>query len=370
MGTLERDLIQDRLLRARRELSFLDVTGQLGTPAHKVKLRELEQIQQDLADCGEPLQSVNISYQTPNGPDNMRTVNNTLTALDLDGYDPAALVRRDLLPGILTEGGQTIIYGPTSRGKSLLALEAATALATGVSFFGSGASPPRSVLYLDQEMSPSDIYLRLASLGYQWSDVKSKLTLLQRQRIPPFDTREGATVFLGLVDMVMPSFVVVDTLIHFVAGDEQDSDTYKRVFDLVGSPLKDLGISILFLDHTGKDESKGPRGSSAKQDYMDLGWRLQSPLDHSKVELTCTKSRIDGIRIGSKVTFDVGSNPLCHVIAKEPIKPVEITPEIQESIDLLNEQDISPKESARTAAKKIGRRYQVVLEAQKARRQA
>jgi hypothetical protein len=47
-----------------------------------------------------------------------------------------------------------------------------------------------------------------------------------------------------------------------------------RSIDTQGSLSKLKGVTYLRTDHSGKDTSKGQRGSSAKNDDVDLVWRL------------------------------------------------------------------------------------------------
>ena len=71
----------------------------------------------------------------------------------------------------------------------------------------------------------------------------------------------------GAVDLI-----VVDTMSK-VVGDftETQSEGWTKLYKNFVTPLKKLGVSILFLDHMKKD-GEGPRGSSAKHDNLDVQW--------------------------------------------------------------------------------------------------
>jgi hypothetical protein len=257
------------------------------------------------------------------------------------------------IPGVLPEGGEALIYSTTGEGKSLLALDWACGLAV----------EGTSVLYVDNEMDRFQYRDRMASLGYDQSALGS-LSYAQTQQLPPIDTEDGARFLLGIVDKTEPAVVILDTLIRVIEGDEMDSNTYARAYGLFGVPLKQRGITLLMLDHAGKDVSKGPRGSSAKLDMLELGWWLKRSGD--KVTLTCKKSRMNGINEGDKVVYHLQDNPLRHVLA---VEKVEVTPEIEDLIARLDELAVPLNATTREAATTLNRRRDAVLSnAMKARR--
>lgn len=67
---------------------------------------------------------------------------------------------------------------------------------------------------------------------------------------------------------------MIDTASRFVAGKENDSDTWLALYRLVHAPLKAAGIACWRLDHFGKDLERGARGSSAKTQDVDHVWEL------------------------------------------------------------------------------------------------
>ena len=67
---------------------------------------------------------------------------------------------------------------------------------------------------------------------------------------------------------------MLDTSSRMVQGKENDSDTFIQLYRCSLVPLKRRGITVLRLDHPGKDESRGQRGSSAKDGDVDTIWRL------------------------------------------------------------------------------------------------
>lgn len=206
---------------------------------------------------------------------------------------------------------QVAIFSPAKSGKSLLALEIAAAIATGRSVLGAAPQPPRSVVYFDFEMTEEDVRERLTDLGYGPEDDLTGLAYYQLPSLPPLDTERGGQVLEFLVRRHTPCLAVVDTMARVVQGDEDQADTYRGFYAHSGVRLKRLGVSLLRLDHAGKDITRGQRGSSAKADDVDVVFRLAFSED--KVVLTRTHSRVPWVP--SEVALRRETDPvLRHVL--------------------------------------------------------
>lgn len=193
---------------------------------------------------------------------------------------------------LLEKGCIVALVAPSKVGKSLLALELGAAIATGRPVLtDSDVRPPRRVLYLDYENNPSDVLKRLLAMGYEESDL-ANLMYSCFPDLPPLGSRAGAQALLAVVDRLQPDLVVIDTLVRAVDGDENDSRTITDFYRETLLPLKQRGIAVLRLDHTGRNAAHGARGSSAKNDDVDAVWRLETVGDEDLL-LTCTHSRAE-----------------------------------------------------------------------------
>jgi len=85
--------------------------------------------------------------------------------------------------------------------------------------------------------------------------------------------------------------VVIDTFGRAVAGDENDADTFRGLYRNTGLHLKQAGIAFIRLDHAGKDVEKGQRGSSAKNDDVDVVFRMIRR-DDQALRVTATHRRM------------------------------------------------------------------------------
>lgn len=175
---------------------------------------------------------------------------------------------------VIPRGRAIALYAPAKAGKSTIVLAVAAAVATGRRILGLYRAEPVEVLYLDYEMTQSDLQQRLLELGYGPSDDMSRLHYALLPSMPPLDTVDGARALLELVDRTAAQLVVVDTFGRAVEGDEDSADTVRAFYRHTGLTLKARNVTYLRTDHSGKDTSKGQRGSSAKNDDVDLVWRL------------------------------------------------------------------------------------------------
>lgn len=191
---------------------------------------------------------------------------------------------------LLEQGQQMSLIGAGKVGKSLLTLEWAVAMSAGYSFLGDEKRESIPVLYLDQENSPRDIQRRIKALGYQADELKN-LTYLSFPSVGPLDTRDGAAALMKRVNQFNPQVVILDTVSRFISKPENDSNTWLELYNLSLKRLKARGISLIRLDHFGKDTDRGGRGSSAKTQDIDHVWELtEQGRDTFRLRRTYTRS--------------------------------------------------------------------------------
>lgn len=190
---------------------------------------------------------------------------------------------------LIPKGRQVAIYAPAKAGKSVVLLAAIVAAVQGRSAFGSvhhAPEEPVTVLYLDYEMTEDDLHERLRELGLGPGTDLSHFHYALLPSLPPLDTAEGAKAVEDLCDRYMPDVVIVDTFGRAVAGEENSADTVRGYYRHTGMMLKTRGIASARTDHTGKDPTKGQRGTSAKVDDVDVVWELGRTDDGSRLKRT------------------------------------------------------------------------------------
>jgi hypothetical protein len=185
-----------------------------------------------------------------------------------------------LIEPILESGTLNALFAKTATGKSLIALEWSLRL----------VREGRTVVYVDDESRIADVVDRLQAMGAEPGEL-GRLLLYSFAGLPPLDTPPGGAHLLALAVTAGAELVVLDTTTRFIKGAENDSDTWLQLYRCSLVPLKSRGITVLRLDHPGKDESRGQRGSSAKDGDVDTIWRMVTVVKGLKYKLVREKSR-------------------------------------------------------------------------------
>lgn len=208
------------------------------------------------------------------------------------------------------------LYSAPKVGKSLLMLEIAVAISNGTQALGHIMDRPRRVLYVDFENDPrGDVRSRLKAMGHGPDDLQG-LCYLSFPTLAALDTERGAQELLAAVKAYDCEVVVIDTVSRSVEGDENENDTWLGFYRHTGLRLKQAQVALIRLDHTGKDETKGQRGASAKEGDVDAVWRMSRVTTGDNApetfRLTCTHNRFP-IAPGDKlITLERIETPYLH----------------------------------------------------------
>jgi hypothetical protein len=203
-------------------------------------------------------------------------VDDALTDMLLDWADFWANDHGDaewIAEPVIPRGRSTAMFAPGGTGKSLLSLYIATSVAVGRPIFGRKIDPC-NVLYLDYEMTADDLAERLGNMGYGPDSDLSGLHYALLPGLPGLDQPEGGKAVLRMAEIVDAQLVVIDTFGRAVHGDENEADTVRSWYRNTGLHLKHAGRAFLRVDHAGKDVEKGQRGTSAKNDDVDVVWQM------------------------------------------------------------------------------------------------
>lgn len=183
---------------------------------------------------------------------------------------------------VLESGTVNALFGQPGIGKSLLAMWMSVEI----------AKKGFPVVYVDDENRIQDTVERLRAFGCNPRELNN-LFLYSFSGLPPLDTPDGGRHLSAVSERHAGKLVVLDTTSRMVEGDENSASTYLQLYRCSLVPLKAAGRCVLRLDHPGKDDAKGMRGSSAKVGDVDTIWRLTSSEDYEKFFLLREKSRSD-----------------------------------------------------------------------------
>ncbi len=197
-------------------------------------------------------------------------------------------------PVLARSRGHSVVASPKV-GKSLLMMNLAAHGALGRNAFTGEPIEPVRTLYLDYEQTEGDLFERFSDMGFTAEDaaeLEGRFHYALIPQIGPLDTDKGAAdLFMAMGELGDIDLVVIDTMSRCVEGNENDSSTVQDMYRFVCSHLKRKGIAYVRLDHLGKDTSRDARGSSAKNDDVDIVWKLERN-DNGALKLKATHRRI------------------------------------------------------------------------------
>ncbi len=191
-----------------------------------------------------------------------------------------------LVKKLLPRTGAALLSGQWGTGKTFVALDLAGSVVTGTDFAGRRVKRIGGVLILAAEAA-GDLPFRLEGL------VEGKLapnepTLFEGPRKPlPIAWVDHAPPLLSGVDAVVArakeaaaklreehevelALVIVDTMAAAAGfSAENESAEGQKAMNACAEISRQTGALVLAIDHFGKDESKGTRGTSAKEASAD-----------------------------------------------------------------------------------------------------
>jgi putative DNA primase/helicase len=195
--------------------------------------------------------------------------------------------REPILTPWLNSQDLCMVYAARGIGKTHFAISVAYAIATGTDFLKWKADKPRKVLYLDGELpgvvlqqrlsmhcpviKPEDDYFKVWTpdlMGFE-EDTPP---------MPDLSTVEGQKIINSQIE-TDTAFIVIDNLSAWCrTGRENEGESWLPMSTWL-SYLRRRGIAVLIVHHAGK--SGGQRGTSKKEDLLDISIALDRPKEYS-----------------------------------------------------------------------------------------
>ena len=184
-----------------------------------------------------------------------------------------------------------IIYGKPGQGKTFIALDMALCIAHGMQWHDMDVSQG-SVLYIAGE-GFGGLGKRLKAWTYH--NARNELT-------PPFyaitanvnmRSEEDVNAVIAAIDGLNQKFslIVIDTVARSILGGDENSATDMGLFIAACDSVKDYtGAAVIGVHHSGKDDEKGMRGSSALLGAVDTVIQIIQD-DNKSIVLTMEKQK-------------------------------------------------------------------------------
>lgn len=179
-----------------------------------------------------------------------------------------------LVPGILPAQGTGMMYGESGSFKSFVALDLALCLSFGIP--GQWNAPPvkNDVLFFAGEGPVATAKKRWpAWMTHNNIDVRTDHRMIFKDRVPFYtDTSEWENIKTDLGELkAKPSLIVIDTMSRLITGmDENSSKDATLITNFLEQLARYYECFVLVIHHTGKDQSKGSRGSSVYPANLDV----------------------------------------------------------------------------------------------------
>lgn len=257
-----------------------------------------------------------------------------------------------LVEGFLQRGQHGVVYSTPGLGKSLLTLELAALLSMGETTLGRSKIDPINVLYIDQENSKRDVQDRFGQWGFTEATDLSRLKYSLLGDWPPLNTKEGGDALAKYVAQNEIELVCIDTTSRVVEGDVFHPNTITDLWQHTQMRLKRAGVSVVRIDHAGKNADKGQIGSIMKSADQDMVWRLDRGGPDS-VFIECEKDRSHVVGLGTKTLLRRSSDPLRHVVQDATQDAFDLIDEENRVIDALDALGVSQTAGRDTCIKAL-----------------
>ena len=219
-----------------------------------------------------------------------------LTEEDIEALPPVEW----LVSELIMKNSFSLLYGPPCSGKSFLALDMAMCVSRGTSWHGHATASLGPAVYVAAEGFGGMSKRLKAWKQYHGAD-KSAFRLMPAT-INLLNSTEVDMLAATLATIDPPSLLIVDTLSRAMIGDENSAEDISQLFCALDALRARFEFAVLLVHHSGKDVSRGARGSSALLAAVDTCLQVKHNKEKGQLKLTVEKQR-DSTLI-APLTFD------------------------------------------------------------------
>jgi hypothetical protein len=200
-----------------------------------------------------------------------------------------------LVDGIIERDSTTTLFGEPGHGKSFLALSLAVAVATGTAWFGRDVEEGAVFCMAGEGLNGILRRVKATEMVHGVSTKGAPLALTNggAALADKLVAKEVAAVFRRMSEErgVIPSLIVLDTLARNFGADENSTEDMNRFIANLDMELRRLWkCAILIVHHTGKDSTRGARGSSALKGAVDAEYQVIKGED-GIIRMHCNKMK-------------------------------------------------------------------------------
>lgn len=202
----------------------------------------------------------------------------------------------DFVEGLLTEGGASVIYGPSNCGKSFWIVDLAVAVASGSKFRDELEVEQGAVVYiaLEGEHGARNRVTALKRTKKLLPDAPFFLIFEQVSLLEVgHDKRIAETVArIAKEAGCKVKLVIFDTMARAMSGgDENASRDMTTAVKSIDALRAATGAHVSVVHHCGKDEARGARGHSSLRAAVDTEIEVSRPEGETISTVRVTKQR-------------------------------------------------------------------------------
>jgi len=204
----------------------------------------------------------------------------------------------DFVEGLLVDGTVSVLYGDSNVGKSFFAIDLACHVACKTQWRGREVDPG-GVLYIALE-GEGGIHNRLVAWRRKHdvlNDIPLAIVSVPVWLMDPIHAERLALTVEAAGEQIRQKFglpmrlVVIDTLARtMVGGNENAAEDMGKIVASADTIKTRTGCHVMFIHHSGKEASKGARGSSALRAAVDTEIEVRAVKGGGSIA-TCNKQR-------------------------------------------------------------------------------
>ncbi|MGH7743723.1 MAG: AAA family ATPase [Candidatus Dormibacteria bacterium] len=197
-----------------------------------------------------------------------------------------------IVPDLLPDASTVMWYGETGSYKSFLALDLALGLSYGVETFGF-KTEPMQVVYIAGE-GPRSVSRRRRPAWKIARETEGKGLFGLMCNMP---LARDPTIVAQAIEQIKaqglkPKLIVIDTAANAMAGmNENDARDATSFIEALNELKNSFDCTVLVVHHTGKDDARGARGSSALKAGVDAAAKITATRATKAVALQIEKMK-------------------------------------------------------------------------------
>jgi KaiC/GvpD/RAD55 family RecA-like ATPase len=239
-----------------------------------------------------------------------------------------------LIKNVLPDAGLIVLFGASGSGKTFVAIDMAYAIAMGIQWRGNRVKKGRVLIIAAEGGKGMSKRLKAYLKHHKIDPADVDIGLLT---VPPnFLLSEDVTELAAAVAASGGAdVIIVDTMAQVTPGaNENSSEDVGLALANARALETATGATILMVDHSGKDASKGVRGWSGKRAAADAELEvLKYENGTRELRITKMKDGDDGLKWGFRletivVGVDADGDPITSCVAVEADVPVPVVQEI------------------------------------------